>query len=412
MENNSFRSSQLREAATLGKIPEGISPNKRALRPARRYALAHSTRFLCALLEKPEMDKKLKLIYLVLLLTLNLSCVEKKSTEKETHKPELIVNSKTDTLKFTSGIRAIFQDSKGNYWVGSHNEGVCYYDGKSFEYFTTSEGLSNNQIRSIQEDQNGKIWIGTAKGVSVYDKGMFTNYSTITNDPKYDWNKTSGDLWFYAGEEDGINRFDGMNMNYLIFPKPKNEHPNKSYGVTGISKDTDGTVWIATYSALFNYNGKMTTIFDTKNLKLKDSEVLHIRSVLADSKGRIWIGNNGIGVLLKKGDSITHFSKEQGKLLSMNEFEANTKTQQFAKNTGLQSVFAIEEDTEGNIWFGDRDSGAWKYNGTTLTNYTIDSELSKVMVWTIYKDNGTNLLFGMANGRVYKFNGKTFDKTF
>lgn len=358
------------------------------------------------------MDKKLKLIYLILILTLNFSCVEKKSTENETNKPELVATSKTDTLKFTSGIRTIFQDRKGNYWIGSHNEGASYYDGKSFEYFTTNEGLSDNQIRSIQEDKNGNIWIGTARGVSVYDKGKFTNYPSKNNNPKSDWNETNGDLWFYAGEEDGINRFDGMNMNYLIFPKPKNDNPNKSYGVTGISKDKVGKVWIATYSALFHYDGKKTYVFDHLNLKLKDDEVLHIRSVLADSQGRIWIGNNGIGVILKKGDSITHFSKDQGKLIPMNEFEANTKTQQFAKNTGLQSVFAIEEDSEGNIWFGDRDSGAWKYNGKTLTNYTIDSKLSKSMVWTIYKDNDINLLFGMANGVVYKFNGKTFDKTF
>lgn len=352
------------------------------------------------------------MIFLILILTLNFSCFEKKSTEKETNKPELAATSKADTLKFTSGIRAILQDSKGNYWLGSHNDGVSFYNGKSFEYFTTNEGLSDNQIRSIQEDKNGKIWFGTAKGVSMYDKGTLTNYTTKTNEPIFDWTETNGDLWFYAGEEDGINRFDGMNMNYLIFPKPKNHSPNNSYGVTGISKDKDGKVWIATYSALFNYDGKMTNVFDNKNLKLKDDEVLHIRSVLADSKGRIWVGNNGIGVILLKGDSITHFSKEQGKLIPMIEFETNTQTQQFAQNTGLQAVFAIEEDSEGNIWFGDRDSGAWKYDGKTLTNYKIDSKLNAQMIWSIYEDQNKNLLFGMAEGGVYKFNGKTFDKQF
>src|SRR5690606_28262230 len=170
-----------------------------------------------------------------------------------------------------------------------------------------------------------------------------------------------------------------------------------------ISMGQDGKVWIATYAALFNYDGKTVTIFDHETLKVKDNELLHIRSVLADSKGRIWIGNNGIGVILKKGDSITHFSKEQGKLIPMNEFDANTKTQQFAKNTGLQSVFAIEEDSEGNIWFGDRDSGAWKYDGKTLTNYKVDSKLDSQVICSIYEDQNKNLLFGMAEGGVYKF---------
>jgi hypothetical protein len=41
------------------------------------------------------MNKKIKLIYLLLILALNFSCVEKKSTEKETNKPELLIRSKT-----------------------------------------------------------------------------------------------------------------------------------------------------------------------------------------------------------------------------------------------------------------------------------------------------------------------------
>ena len=354
------------------------------------------------------MNKKIKLIYLILILTLNFSCVEKKSTKKGTNKPELVVTSKTDTLKFTSAIRAIFQDSKGNYWFGSHKEGVSFYNGKSFEYFTTNEGLSDNQIRSIQEDENGKIWFGTAKGISGYDKGKFTNYPPKNNNPIFDWNETNGDLWFYSWEEDGINRFDGINMNYLIFPKPKNKNADNTYGVTGISKDKAGKVWIATYAALFNYDGKMVNIFDNEKLNLKDNELLHIRSVLADSKGRIWIGNNGIGVLLMEGNSIINFSEKNNLIHPTSTRRGDNKS---LPGT-LEHPFAIEEDSDGNIWFGDVYTGAWKYDGKTLTNYLISDKLSKPMIWTIYKDSKNNLLFGMADGNIFKFNGKAFEKQF
>lgn len=340
-------------------------------------------------------------------MTLNFSCVEKKSTEKEVKDSESVISSKADTLKFTSGIRAIFQDSKGNYWLGSHNEGVSFYNGESFEYFTTNEGLSDNQIRSIQKDKNGKIWFGTAKGISVYDKGKLTAYSTNFNNPIYEWNETNGDLWFYAGEEDGINRFDGQHMNYLIFPKPKNEKLDNSYGVTGISKAQDGKIWIATYAALFNYDGRMVNIFDHEKLNLKDNELLHIRSVLADSKGRIWIGNNGIGVLLMEGKSIINFSEKNNLI-----HPTSTRRGDKSKPGTLEHVFAIEEDAEGNIWFGDRDTGAWKYDCKTLTNYSIGDKPSNPMIWTIYKDNKNNLLFGMADGSIFRFNGKTFEKQF
>lgn len=353
------------------------------------------------------MKKTSKMIYLIVLLSLNFSCFEQKASEKEINNSELVSTSKTDTLKFTSGIRAIFQDSKGNYWLGSHNEGVSHYDGKTFEYYTTNEGLSDNQIRSIQEDENGKIWFGTAKGVSVYDKVKLTNYPTNSSNPNHKWNETKGDFWFYAGEEDGINRFDGINMNYLIFPKPKYQETNNAYGVTDISKDIDGNVWIATYAALFNYDGKMINYFDYEKLNLKEDEFLHIRSVLADSKGRIWIGNNGIGVLLMEGDSIINFS-EKHHLIHPKSSKSGDKSEPGT----LEHVFAIEEDSEGNIWFGDRDTGAWKYDGKTMTNYIVNKNLKSQMIWTIYKDNSNNLLFGMAEGGVYKFNGTSFDKIF
>ncbi|MFH6768796.1 two-component regulator propeller domain-containing protein [Gaetbulibacter aquiaggeris] len=356
------------------------------------------------------MDKRIKLIYLILILTLNFSCVEKKSTEKETNKSELVATSKTDTLKFTSGIRAIFQDTKGNYWIGSHNEGLSFYNGKSFEYFTTNEGLADNQIRSIQEDENGIIWFGTANGVSSYDRKSINNHPVYGNS-ETEWAKTDNDQWFNAGTKQGVYRYDGQKLNYLAFPNPKVISSGNLYAVTGISKGKNKMLWFGTYAGVFGYNGNQFTTINDETLRLtEESEKLHVRSILEDSRGRLWIGNNGIGVILKSGDSIINFSKEQGKLIPMNEFEANTLSNQFAKNTGLQSVFAIAEDSEGNIWFGDRDSGAWKYDGKTLSNYNIDTKLNSQMIWSIYEDQDKNLLLGMAEGGIYKFNGKTFDK--
>jgi ligand-binding sensor domain-containing protein len=349
----------------------------------------------------------IKLIYLFLILSLCFSCAEQPSAVVRTNKQEVLANAKSDTLKFTSGIRAIFQDRNGNYWLGSHSEGVCFYDGKSFEYFTTLDGLADNQVRSIQEDEHGKIWIGTARGVSVYDNGKWTTYATRSNHPITDWNSVNGDLWFYAGEEDGINRFDGTQMNYLIFPKPANVPADNTYGVTDISKDKSGKIWIATYSALFSYDDKVVHRFDDEKLKLKNNEHLHIRSVLADSKGSVWIGNNGIGVLLMEDDSIIHFSERENLI-----HPTSTRRGDPSSPGTLEHVFAIEEDAAGTIWFGDRDTGAWSFDGNAMTNHSMSDKLPHPMIWTIYKDNQNNLLFGLADGNIYKFDGKVFRKVF
>ena len=353
------------------------------------------------------MNKFYKLIYLILFFTLSFSCVEKKSPQKEISKSEFINSSKTNTLKFTSRIRSILQDSEGNYWLGSHQEGVCLFDGKSFEYFTTNEGLPDNQIRSIQEDENGNIWFGTANGVSSYNDGSFTNYTTKAYNPNLKLENTDSYSWFNAGINSGINQFDGKNLNYLPFPIPKDKNLNNSYGVTGISKGKDGRVWIATYSALFNFDGKTINVFDKSKLALKESEMLHIRSVFADSKGRIWVGNNGIGVLLLQENSTINFS-DKNELIHTN----SSKNGNASPVGTLEHVFTIEEDSEGNIWFGDRDTGPWKFDGETMTNYIIDTKLSTQMILEIYEDNNKNLLFTVEDGGVYKFNGKSFDKLF
>lgn len=354
------------------------------------------------------MNKIFGIICVITLSASCFSCKENENTQKNQDIPVEKPIAKIQSLKYKSGIRAIFQDSKGNYWFGSHNEGVSIYDGNKFEYFTTYDGLADNQVRSIKEGQDGIIWFGTANGVSSYDGSKIINHGQTTNYNFQSENKeTDNVLWFNAGNNPGVNIIDDQDLKYLNFPIPKNNNQNDSYGVTGISKGKDARVWIATYSALFYADGKALNIFENSKLALKPDEHLHIRSVFEDSKGRVWVGNNGIGVLLIEDGNTINFSDSKG-LIHKN----STKNGHRSPTGTLEHVFVINEDSEGNIWFGDRDTGAWKYDGKNIMNYGVDAKLSTPMIWSIYNDKNNNLLFGMADGGVYKFNGKTFDKMF
>lgn len=318
-----------------------------------------------------------------------------------------VSTDKTDTLKFTSGIRAIFQDSQGKYWFGSHNEGVCSFDGETYQYFTTEDGLLNKQIRSIKEDAEGNIWFETAIGPNSYDGQKIMSYAPITQVflmpmiPPI----TGQNLWFNAGNDPGVFHFDGRDLNYLKFPLPPKVNQYDSYGVTDITTDNKGVVWIATYSALFYFDGQEIKMLDEDRLPLEGGGYIHIRSILSDSKGRLWIGNNGVGVLLIDGDSIINFSDKM-KLIHPDSHRNGDNSPVGT----MEHVFTITEDHEGNIWFGDRDTGTWKYDGATITNYTIDNNLDSKLAWSIYNDQDHNLLFGMANGSIYKFDGELFDR--
>jgi len=354
------------------------------------------------------MKKVFNRIYLIILVTVNFSCVEKKASETEFNaESEMLLTS--DTLNFTSGIGVVFQDSKGQYWLGSNEEGVSWFDGKSFRCLSIADGLPDNQVRSIQEDEIGMIWIGTANGVCSYDGKTIINHTkSKKEDALVQWSKTDNDLWFSAGNKAGVYRYDGHTLTYLAFPSPKVINPNNTYHITDMAKGKNDMLWIATYAGVFGYNGKEFTIINDETLGFNPAiNRLHIRSILEDSKGRLWIGNNGIGVLLRQGDSTFNFSE---KMNLMHPTSSRRGDKSFPGT--LEHVFAIQEDSVGNIWFGDRDTGPWKYDGETITNYTIDKNLDSQMAWTIYEDQNKKLLFGMEAGGVYQFNGKSFDRMF
>lgn len=368
------------------------------------------------------MDKQLNLIHLILLLTLHFSCVEKKSTENKLNKTEWVATSATDTLKFTSGIRAIFQDSKGNYWFGSLQEGVALYNGQSFTYFTSNDGLPDNQIHTIQEDKEGVIWFTTQQGVSSYDGTKFvnhtkaglekspTNFPMQSNEPvQGQWMKSANDLWFEAGTKEGVYRYDGQKLHYLAFPPHKALDPSDNlFAVTSISKGKNNMIWLATYAGVFGYNGNDFAIINDETLGFdKKIAPLHIRSIFEDSKGRLWIGNNGIGVLLKEGEAIINFS-EKNNLIHPTSGRKGDKSMPGT----LEHIFTIAEDGKGNIWFGDRDAGIWKYDGVKMTNYTRKDGLTNDNALSIFEDHKGVLWFGMADGNIYTFNGQTFEKHF
>jgi len=360
---------------------------------------------------------KIKQSYLVILLSLlSWSCNSQgQNKSQDLQKEKQKIERKNLKLKYTSGIQSILHDSKGNYWFGSHKEGVCLYNGITFTYFTVDDGLSNNQVRTIQEDQNGEIWFGTGDGVSSYQGGIIKNHTPksafygLESTMEWNWELSENDLWFNAGIKSGAYRFNGQKLSYLAFPvHEENRSDFISYAATGFSKGSNGNIWIATYEAVFGYDGKSFEIIDNHFLGFTEGyERLHIRSIFEDSKGNLWIGNNGIGVLLKSENSIINFSDK------MELIHANSSGMGDPSPAGtLEHVFAIEEDNNGNIWFGDRDTGAWKYDGETMTNYVIDAKLKTQMILDIYEDKNGDLLFAMADGGVYKFNGKSFERIY
>ncbi len=224
-----------------------------------------------------------------------------------------------------------------------------------------------------------------------------------------EWKKSENDLWFEAGNKAGVYRYDGQRFYYLEFPPHKVPNvTNNLFAVTGIAKGRNNMIWFGTYAGVFGYNGLDFTIINDSTLGYNRAiESLHIRSIFEDSKGRLWLGNNGIGVLLKDGNSIINFSDQNRLIHPLSKGKGDK-----SPPGTLEHVFAIAEDSKGNIWFCERDTGIWQYDGKTMKNFTKKDGLLHEIAIAIYNDRQGKLWFGMTDGKVYQYNGKTFERQF
>lgn len=117
----------------------------------------------------------------------------------------------------------------------------------------------------------------------------------------------------------------------------------------------------------------------------------YIRSIFQDSKGNLWFGTIGDGVV--KYDASTSLSTSVSTLTY------------FSNPDGFynQTVYAINEDKDGNMWFG-TDQGVYKYDGKTFKNYNQKDGLNHVDITRkgILVDNSGNIWVGTHSG-VYRY---------
>ena len=274
------------------------------------------------------------------------------------------ITNKVSSARFFS----LLEDRKGNFWFGSIGSGVYYYDGKSFQNFTTRNGLLNNDVGSIYEDKKGNIWFGVSGGASCYDGKSFRNYI-----------------------------IDGDAMNEDRTGKTFTNRPR--FEVTSIIEDKTGKFWFATRGNTFVYNGKTFSAFTHEDKPFKN-----VRTVIEDKKGNIWLGGHD-GLWRYDGSTFSNFtqkfvgyiyedkkgniwtsSERGGQAWTLSRFDGSSLSSQawalsrydgkslsdkkptVTEITNKPMIFGILEAFDGSIWFGAVD-GVHRYDGSTVTDF-------------------------------------------
>ncbi|WP_445384391.1 two-component regulator propeller domain-containing protein [Robiginitalea sp. IMCC44478] len=262
---------------------------------------------------------------------------ETDSFERFLHNPE---NPKSLS---NNKVGSIFEDSKGNFWVGTASDGLHLFDRKTktFEQYPfdpndstrpsmpylEGEETGNTQqyshITSFFEDDQNRLWISAVySGLNVYDPEAGMNWHFEAGEGDSDlksnfiwqaYQSDDGTIWVTtAGEGRAVYKVleNKFRFPYYYFPELRDTATVKR----GILEDRNGDIWIAQspptpfitpqVSALWKVDKETNAI---KKIKLdpngpSDNLQGFIGSLTTDIAGNIWVGTS-VGYFIGNPDT-------------------------------------------------------------------------------------------------------------
>ena len=263
-------------------------------------------------------------------------------------------------------ILSLYEDRKGNLWVGTLNGGISLYDRKNDSFINYIEEpenpdkLSHSVITSIYEDRKGNFWIGTYWNLNLLDRrtGKVTRFISDDKDHKsissngitaiFEDNR--GNLWI--GTQNGLNILDRRTKQFKRYFYRENDPKSISGNfISKIFQSSNGDLWVGTVGAglnLFDYKGQTFTSFKQDPENPASISNNNIRDIADADNGNLWVGTHGAFELFNPRSKVfIHYKSDAFDKRSLN------------RNSSVSSLF---NDKTGVLWVGTDDGGINKYD--------------------------------------------------
>jgi len=314
-------------------------------------------------------------------------------------------------------VRAMFEDSRGVFWVGTSEDGLHTMDRKTgrFERHTydptnphklsrpprntsTEFAFVNDQVTFIQEDVMGSIWIGTMQsGLNRYDTltKRITHYQGNNGFPDNSgWNgyqSRDGVLWITT-EESNLYRIDPFRqpINH-IKTDGRFGVRNGNGGTSSILEDKDDFLWVGTWGhGLLKFDQQKKLVHKFENEPSDPSSLFdnNVFFLFQEQEDTLWIGTRrGLGILDLRTEKFSKFHPS--------EMFASIDTSR---------VTGILNDGNGLKWIATWGNGLFKYdaNSNSVKHYLPDpkdpASIGTKDLLQIHKDNSGTLWLGSWDG--------------
>ena len=178
---------------------------------------------------------------------------------------------------------------------------ICYQNISAQQYFFTNytpeNGLSNPNVGCIVKDTNGFLWLATESGLTRFNGYDFTDYKSLASDST---TIPSNNVYYLLVDHDGllwISTFRGL----CVYENKKNIFRRLYYHTVDgkkiyaieclkIFEDSKKTIWATTFGyGLLKYNreaGYFENVFSSRSCQSKN-----ICSLIEDTDGTLWLSS-------------------------------------------------------------------------------------------------------------------------
>lgn len=196
----------------------------------------------------------------------------------------------TNGLPENRRVTCWFQDREGNLWAGVDRGGLVRLRKKQFQS-PGGDTLKNVAVSTISEDSQGNTWIGTFdNGLDRWSNGTLESLKLPDGENRGAFFSAcpdaQGRLWLSADRED-----------LFVLETNHFRQIDSAHGIKVIFPDSKGRVWLGRQWELSCWSNDVILHFDQRN----GFEHCDVRALAEDRQGNIWIGG-GNGTLYRFTD--------------------------------------------------------------------------------------------------------------